>query len=264
MTVDFTAYSYVTINTQTTLTWTIASLTAGNAGSPSLQSFSDQYTAYCDMYRFARIDSLKVILEPSGFSGAGSLGFTGFIIHHVPPGATTPANLLAIETGCSTMVAPSYLGTGTSPQSSHSRGILRMAANDFSPTNVSGGPGRKTWITTQDDSPDTTNQTWGLLQCTTFSPATASGGISFNIGLRWRCTFFQMVDPTTISLKMRSLHVGLSEPASVKPLTVSDDEDDPSSENLGSEAPTERSDVSLTIGLLRKRLALLEATGLRK
>jgi len=163
----------------------------------TLGSYSAQLANLLDMYRFCKIERFIMEMDCNMNVLANtynSSSWSGWILSYVPPGAVDPSNLLGIET------EHAVLGSGFG--GAHwSRVKLDMKASDFAILADAGpGPG---WLPTQGDGPATS---FGSIQLTSTHPAGSQA--STNVNFSWRVSitmsFDQLVDPATISLRLKN------------------------------------------------------------
>lgn len=166
----------------------LATLTDLAPTTAALGSYSDQVANYLDMYRFAKIESLRVEVQAAA---ATTNTWNAWLVNYIAPGAAAPSNLLGIETKNAVM------GCGLAGVE-YSRAILAMTGDSFAVL-ADGAPGPG-WIPTQGDGPATT---FGTLQLTSMVPAGGAGTIiTFVHKMSITISFDTLVDPATISLRM--------------------------------------------------------------
>lgn len=177
-------------------------------GTGSLTDLNDTFAEYQDMYRFWRLDSFNAeatyVNQAVGTEPVDG-AWESYLITLLLPGATAPANLLACESpwssrfGCKTEAGERRFTS------------LHLPASALVPDKATpcAGPGPKTWITTADDGIGTSDDTYGAIYLVSGVPVSASGTPRFfSVRCEWVASFYQIVDPTTISLKLaRRLHL---------------------------------------------------------
>ncbi len=162
-----------------------------------LGAFSGQITNYVDMYRFARIEELTVEYE---MVVNAATSYYGWFLAYIQPGASAPSNLLAIETRHVSQLASGNVAN------SNNRAKLHMTRKDLMPLAEAGGPGPG-WLATASDGP---TNTWGDIYIVNAAPA--GTGTPATIGkVTITMSFHELVDPTLISLRLKSRKDGLPE-----------------------------------------------------
>lgn len=162
--------------------------------SGGLGSQSGELNNFLDMYRLCRMEEFKIVVNAVDYP-AGIAAWDGFVLSYRPQGVAVPTNLLSIETRHSSN------GVGDLA-SALNRAVVSLSRTDISVTAEAGGPGMG-WLTTQNDGPVVLN--FGVIDITSATPASGTPG---NVGWQYRaeCTmsFKELVDPSTISLRVKS------------------------------------------------------------
>ncbi len=159
--------------------------------SSGLGAFSGQITNFVDMYRFARIDDITVeyMMDLNA-----STSYTAWFLAYLPPGATAPNNLLAVET-----MHVSKLASGNVANAKNSA-VLHMTRKDLMPLAEAGGPGPG-WLATASDGP---TNSWGDIYIVNCVPVGSSANVSITGKVTITMSFHELVDPTLISLRIKS------------------------------------------------------------
>lgn len=190
VTQKFVWYAYFLTPT-TVLTQVVLTL---EPTSGSLGSVSGEIGNFLDMYRLCRIEDFKIVVNAIDYT-AGIAAWDGFVVSYRPQGVNAPSNLLSIET------AHSSNGVGDLA-SAYNKAVVSITRKDISVTAEAGGPGTG-WLTTQNDGPAVLH--FGFIDITSTTPVSGTPG---NVGWHYRaeCTmsFKELVDPTTISLRLKS------------------------------------------------------------
>lgn len=187
---------------------------AAPAAANELADYCEEIADYCDMYRFARLDwiELQATISQSSIAAGGSVAFNGFVLSHLLPGATAPSNLLQVENPSMVVAEPHTVtisdsaGTTFTPVA---RGVamptLRITGDQLEPTLIAGGPGKQSWIATEDDSElGASTPSWGQIYIVSRSPANNTNDVRIDFHVRLRMSFYQLVDPATISARRRN------------------------------------------------------------
>lgn len=159
-----------------------------------LGSYSGQLANFLAMYRLARLEHIVIEGMMGGPISSGVTSFYNWFMANVPPGATTPSNLLAIETKNMSQLASGDVSNG----SNHA--ALRMTRRDLPVLAEAGGPGQG-WLATDGDGPGTS---WGTVYLVNGSPS-GSGNLDFNYKVTLTMSFLELVDPAILSARFRAL-----------------------------------------------------------
>ncbi len=190
ITETFTFVNYAAVNVANLLV-SILPLVPTVAG---LGSQSGQLANYLAMYRLARIEHVVVEGMMGGPVSSGVTSFYNWFLANVPPGASTPSNLLALETKNMSPLASGDVSNAANHTA------LRMTRKDLPVTAEAGGPG-PCWLATDGDGPGTS---WGTIYLVNGSPA-GSGNLDFNYKVTLTMSFYELVDPTILSARLKAL-----------------------------------------------------------
>jgi len=210
--INLRAFQNITIDTNAAAAQVLVTLDSAASAGVNLQSYSSQFAAFCDMYRYVRLDMLTVTIQRSGApaTGAGDTGYTGYVLTYVPPGANNPILLTSIESHHHTWGIPGTLGFGATATFGGGFGNpkypckLKVPGSALLPPESSPGPGRLGWIPTQADGPDTTAQNWGAITLVSSVAATAAGTIPTFVKVEFTASFYELLDPVLIASKRKA------------------------------------------------------------
>lgn len=201
ITETFTFVNYAAVNVANLLV-SLMPLVPTVAG---LGSLSGQLANFLAIYRLARLDHIVVEGMMGGPVSSGVTSFYNWFLACVPPGATTPTNLLGVETRNMSQLASGDVSNG----SNHA--ALRMTRKDLPVLAEAGGPGPG-WLATDGDGPGTS---WGTVFLVNASPA-GSGNLDFNFKVTLTMSFLELVDPSILSARFKALPAAPEAALSIK------------------------------------------------
>jgi len=180
---------YINYNAQSTNAQFVAvSLAPTQAG---MGANSSQISAFVDMYRMARIDNIRIACLASGGNSANT---SAWVLMYSKFGASAPVGWTDLE-GIDISSIATLPQTGVGVPTQVSRSTLKIPGANLSVVESAAGPGLPRWISTQSDTDQTT---YGNVYVV-FS-ALSVGTQNFFVEVDLTMSFYQMLDPATISL----------------------------------------------------------------
>ncbi len=164
---------------------------AQSLSSTDLASASGDLSNFLDMFRYFRIRRARFEL----ITDVAITVETVFLLTFVPEGTTAPPTISSVENNHTSEMGLS----GGGGNGAHCK--IHLNLPDEALRSVTGGK----WLVTSGDATDTFLETYGAVQLL----CTASNSESFTLLVRLNCEFREIVDPLTISarLKDKGLHI---------------------------------------------------------